>query len=282
MITTSMFRRQVWMTDDNELDHILENSQRVLGLSAQYENHRYVEEFTKQCNVMFIYGTYALEGEADSKFSLGDIWNLFQEDPLPNNASNFCRQMINCMRAWNYLQKTSDLPLNTEIIRQTHKIMMDGEDILVGEYRKSPAFAGYHIFAPASHIERYMEDAIFRFHETKKDDPIMAATNLFGNIINIHPFEDGNGRICRLILAHVLMQMKCCLFPVILSSFHRRGRRHYIRAVKMFDRKPSMLYTMIVKSLVHCWDNFEQNARMVGWSDGGTPITGRRLPTDQK
>ena len=121
-------------------------------------------------------------------------------------------------------QKTSSL--NTEIIRQTHKIMMDGEDILVGEYRKSPVFVGYHIFTQASLIERYVEDAIFRFHETKKDDPIMAATNLFGNIINIHPFEDGNGRICCLILAHVLIQMKCCLFPVILSSFHRRDRRH--------------------------------------------------------
>ena len=116
----------------------------------------------------------------------------------------------------------------------------------MGEYRKSPAFAGYHIFRPASLIERYMEDTILKFYETKKDDPIMAATNLFGNIINTHPFEDGNGRICCLILAHVLMQMKCCLFPVILSSFHRRGRRHYIRVVKMFDRKPSMLYTMIL------------------------------------
>ena len=42
---------------------------------------------------MFAYGTYVLEGEIDAKFSLGDIWNLFQEDPLPNNASNFCRQM---------------------------------------------------------------------------------------------------------------------------------------------------------------------------------------------
>ena len=89
----------------------------------------------------------------------------------------------------------------------------------------------------------------------------MAATNLFGNIINIHQFEDGNERICCLTLAHVLMQMKCGLFPVILSSFHRRGRRHYIRAVKMFDRKPLMLYTMIVKFLMHCWDNFEQNAK---------------------
>ena len=91
----------------------------------------------------------------------------------------------------------------------------------------------------------------------------MAATNLFGNIININPFENGNGRTCCLILAHVLIQMKCFLFPVTLSPFHRRDRRHYIRAVKMFDRKPSRLYTMIVKSLIHCWDNLEQNAKML-------------------
>ena len=163
--------------------------------------------------------------------------------------------------------KTSDLPLSSETIKQTHKIMMDGEDILTGEYRKSHAFTGYHIFAPASLIQRYTEDGIFRFHETKKDDPIMTVTNLFGNIINIHPLEDGNGRICHLILAHILMQMKCCLFPVILSSFHRRGRRHYIKTVKMFDRKPSMLYFMIVKSLIHCWGNFEQNATILSQSD---------------
>ena len=119
--------------------------------------------------------------------------------------------------------------------------MEDKKDVLTGEYRKSSAFAGYHIFAPAGPIERYMEGSIFRFHETKRYDPIMAATNLFGNIINIDPFEDRNGRICRLILANVLIQMKCCLFSVILSSFYRRGRRHYIKAVKMFDRRPSML-----------------------------------------
>ena len=119
----------------------------------------------------------------------------------------------------------------------------------MAEYKRSPAFAGYHIFVPTSHIERYMDDAVFRFYETKKDDPIMAAANSFGEIINIHPFEDGNGIICRLILAHVLIQMKWCLFPVIFSSFHRRGRRHYIRAVKMFDRKPSKPCTMIIRSL---------------------------------
>ena len=130
---TKILKRQVWMADDDQFEYIVKNSQRVLRLNDQYENHPYVEEFTKECNVMFVYGTYVLEREVDAKVSLGDISKLFQEDPLPNNASNFCRQMINCMRAWNYLQKTLDLPLNTEIINQAHRIMMeDKKDVLVG------------------------------------------------------------------------------------------------------------------------------------------------------
>ena len=197
MITTGMLKRRLWMADDDEFEHIIKK------LNDQYENHTYVEEITKECNVMFVSGTYVLEAEVDTKFSLGDIWNLSQGDTLPNNARNFYRQMISCMKAYNYLQKTLDLPLNTEIIRQAHGLMMENEkDVLAREYRKSPAFVGYHIFAPAGHIERYMEDAILKFYETKKDDPMMVATNLFGNIINTHPFEDGNGRICHLILAH--------------------------------------------------------------------------------
>ena len=111
------------------------------------------------------------------------------------------------MKAWNYLQKGSGLPLNTEIIKQTHKIMVEDEkDIIVGEDRKSPVFVGSHIFASASHVEGYMQ--FLGFMKLKKDDPIMAATSFFENIINIYPFEDGNGRICHLILAHVLLQLK--------------------------------------------------------------------------
>lgn len=35
-----------------------------------------------------------------------------------------------------------------------------------------------------------MKDAISRFHEAKKDYPIIAAKNLFGDIINVHTVED--------------------------------------------------------------------------------------------
>ena len=81
-------------------------------------------------------------------------------------------------------------------INHAHKIMyheekhQGGKDTLVGECRKSSAFARCHIFAPINVIERWIKDTISRFHEAKKDDPIMAATNFSGDI-NIHPFEDG-------------------------------------------------------------------------------------------
>ena len=65
----SMLKQQAWMADDDEFDHI--ESWRVLRLNAQYENHPYVEEFTKGFNVMFIYGTYVLKGEVDVKFFFG-------------------------------------------------------------------------------------------------------------------------------------------------------------------------------------------------------------------
>ena len=130
------------MADDDEFDQIVKNSQRVLRLNDQYEIILMLKNLQKSV------------------------------DALLNNASNFCRQMINCMKAWNYLQKTSGLPLSTKIIRQAHGLMMEDEkDVLAGEYVKSPAFAGYHIFVSAGHIERYMEDAIFKILPNQEGRP---------------------------------------------------------------------------------------------------------------
>ena len=141
--------------------------------------------------------------------------------------------------------------------------MMDGKDILAGEYRKSPVFVDYRIFPPGDTIGRLVDDAPYRYYHPDDTtiDLILAAANLFLDLINIHPFEDGNGRLCRMILSQVLIQDGCYgPFPVLLRSFNKRGRRHYIQAVNRYHENPSMLYTMI-KSL--CRDNFEQNAKML-------------------
>ena len=84
-----MLKRQVWMADDDEFDHIVKNSEIVLRLDDQYENHRYVEEFTKGCSVMFVYGTYVLEGEADAKFFWMKCRIYFRETPYQTTEAIF-------------------------------------------------------------------------------------------------------------------------------------------------------------------------------------------------
>ena len=114
-----------------------------------------------------------------------------------------------------------------------------------GGYRKSPVFADYHVFALASYIERCMEDAIFMFLKKMIQLwPLQICLETLSVYIHLKMVTE---EVVICIMAHVLIQMRCCLFPVILSSFHRLGRRNYIRAVKRYNENLSMLYTMIVK-----------------------------------
>ena len=63
----SMLKKLVWMADDDEFDHIVKNSQRVLRLNDQYENHPYVEEFARvRCYVCI--WNIRFRGEVDAKF----------------------------------------------------------------------------------------------------------------------------------------------------------------------------------------------------------------------
>ena len=54
-----------------------------------------------------------------------------------------------CMRAWDYLQKTSGLLLNANIIKKANKTMMEVEKgVFVREYKKSPVFLRYRWMTP--------------------------------------------------------------------------------------------------------------------------------------
>ena len=65
----------------------------MFRLNDEYENYPYVEEFTKERSVMFVYGTYVSEGEVDAKFSLGDVWNLFQRDTYQTTQAIFAGKL---------------------------------------------------------------------------------------------------------------------------------------------------------------------------------------------
>lgn len=64
------------MKNNNELDHIITNAQRVLKLTSRYETHTYVEKFTKEYHIVSIYKVYFLEGELDANFDLNKAFDL--------------------------------------------------------------------------------------------------------------------------------------------------------------------------------------------------------------
>ena len=140
--------------------------------------------------------------------------------------------------------------------------------MLIREYRKTPVFASFKMFAPVSAIEMLMNNALNRYYSfndsSSNDDLSSAVTKLFARPDQHSPFEDGNGRLCRVILSHVLVQSGCSLFPCTLKLLPQdEDRKHYIRAVRRYYNNPSMLYTMVAASLVHVWDNFEQNVELL-------------------
>ncbi|XP_057294015.1 protein adenylyltransferase fic-1-like [Hydractinia symbiolongicarpus] len=223
-------KMQHWMADEDEYQNVLRKTATLAELSRKRKTHAYVEEFLKGWEVLFAYGTYASEGEVE--FSATETWNLMQD--AHGKTISFKRQMINFMLALKWMKGCGRL--TPDKIQAIHEIMMRGEKpVLTGKYRTTNA--GFHEFAPVSAISRLVTEALDRYYSTETEDPIWNAVMLFIDLINIHPFEDGNGRLCRLVISHVLVESGMSLFPVLLSSFHKRYRRHYIQAVKMFEER---------------------------------------------
>lgn len=125
--------------------------------------------------------------------------------------------------------------LSLDLIITTHRIMMensfslDGHDIiptLVGNVRTTEEVnAGmYYQFVESSSVLSSMKYLVSEYNSyCRNRHAIDLATYLFYEMITIHPFTNGNGRLCRLFLAWSLMN-NGFPFPVSFSSGHSKHR----------------------------------------------------------
>lgn len=192
-----------------------------------------------------------------------------------NTSGSALQQLVNHLHAYRLLCEkactTSQIPtLSEELIKRTHKIMMqgleteDGEKVNAGVYRNISVHAGRHVFPSHDCVPSNMAKIVadYESQASKTHDPYQLASWLFFQVVSLHPFEDGNGRLSRLLWCYSLMRDGLPFSPV-LTSDHQRSQKHLVWCLER-DRRPNVvkqpyLTTLTVVSVERVWNNFLYN-----------------------
>jgi len=144
--------------------------------------------------------------------------------------------------AFDYLLDTIDEPLANNIIKEFHRILKTGTaDAMekwfnVGEWKKLPNEVGGMKTTLPKDVEKEMEKLNDWYHSLPQI--------VFENIIEyhyrfekIHPFQDGNGRVGRLIMFRECLKNN--IIPFILDDGHKQ---FYYRGLREFENVRGYLF----------------------------------------
>ncbi|MBI2310107.1 Fic family protein [Candidatus Collierbacteria bacterium] len=158
------------------------------------------------------YISNSIEG---NPLSLPEVTNLLLSDRIPANRDE--------KEVKNYFDILKNLPtinrLDLPVICELHKKLMRGVDdkiagnvrnreVVVGSYDESKRFRIKH--NPPFHDAKNIKTALtglFDWINKNNDLPAIIKAGLFHHeFVYIHPFVDGNGRVCRLSTALIFLQ----------------------------------------------------------------------------
>ena len=255
-------------------------------------NEEVLSNFRKQKTLTFIWESNRLEGTLPKEAKQADVEKALmkvieERDMSKLNKGPACsggpgidkptQQLMNHLKAFFFLccqspDKQSLPNLSEELIKHTHGVMMqgletdDGTKVNAGVYRTMSVHAGDHVFPSHECIPTNMARIVaeYEFKASHDHDPFQLASWLFFQVVSLHPFEDGNGRLSRLLWCYSLMR-DGLPFPAVLTSGHRRSQKHLVRCLE-HDRRLSVsdqphLTNLSVVSINQAWDSFLEEAK---------------------
>lgn len=147
---------------------------------------------------------------------------------------------------------TGERALTVGYIKEIHSALLRNQDTVVvfdqlgrslekpperGAYKRMPnnptrADGAIHEYCPPEHVASEMELLIqmYRQHEDRGVGPHIEAAWIHHAFTQIHPFEDGNGRVARALAS--LIFIKGGYFPLVVN---RDDRERYIDALESAD-----------------------------------------------
>ena len=181
------------------------------------------------------YNSNHIEG---SKLTHDQTRYIFETNTLgfENEAVNVddIVETVNHFRCIDYIIENAEKPLTEAFIKELHKMLKTGtadsrkEWFAVGKYKKFANEVGGEMTAAPDEVPAQMKKLVSQYNDLKKialEDII----DFHYQFESIHPFQDGNGRVGRLIM------LKECLrhdiVPFIISDdlkmFYYRGLKNW-------------------------------------------------------
>lgn len=180
-------------------------------------------------------------GEQDTKYEDRLLLALYRLEPslkdkLTRDVLRGRAEVVQHAKAYQYLLNafvTEKKDLTEEIIKETHQILTTGVPIVqkgmeevpseayAGKYRSVVVGAGTTNFSVPKFIPAHMaemcknlKDDLDKAEASGEIDPFSTAARYSMTFVQIHPFQDGNGRMCRMILNAILCRFAGVVIPI--------------------------------------------------------------------
>ena len=144
----------------------------------------------------------------------------------------------NLARVFEYLQKKDNvLELGKDLILFLHKMLISIiDDSIAGRFRGKNEFVriGTHIAPAPEHIEIMLDNILSEF-KYSSEFILKKIAKFHLEFENIHPFNDGNGRIGRVLINFQLLQSG---YPPIIIRDKEKG--DYYQAFKIYKEKENV------------------------------------------
>lgn len=177
------------------------------------------------------------------------------------------QQLLQSLKAVKYLCWPLRAPLSVHSICTAHKILMwgakeeDGTLLPAGQLRTAAAHSGTgYVYPQAAEIPAKLQQIVDDFNAAVSSgnaDPVGLAADLLYRFVTLHPFTNGNGRMCRLLAAYAARSAGVP-FMLHLDSARSKVRQHYLQVLCHADRHQrdtARLRSFILECLNKQWQD---------------------------
>jgi len=193
----------------------------------------------------FTYDTNAIEG---SRITAKEVKSILEDDKWPKDKTREdISETYGVAEAIKYIRKSKE-HISLEFIKKIHWIIFKNSKPFAGKLREigkevvvaTPYGEVVHRGAPSSKVLSMLRALIRWYNQNKKRySPLVLAAVIHNQFENIHPFEDGNGRVGRILMVNILLKQGKP--PVNIELRNRSG---YYAALQAYEKQGNLRPTI--------------------------------------